>query len=138
MVGFTLLSRSYYYLRRRSPGPPFPPDHRQAGERGAIKREYFTIKLYIESPLPFLLRWPVRCRVSPLHLTGEGGGTARRVLARHPLCVWMDTIAQTQILDLMVSPAVIWSVLNLGPGRHQTHGPRKICNAIVTLSLIHI
>jgi hypothetical protein len=39
MVGFTLLSRSYYYLRRRSPGPPFPPDHRQAGERGAkIKR----------------------------------------------------------------------------------------------------
>jgi hypothetical protein len=36
MVGFTLLSRSYYYLRRRSPGPPFPPDHRQAGERGAI------------------------------------------------------------------------------------------------------
>ena len=23
-----------YYLRRRSPGPPFPPDHRQAGERG--------------------------------------------------------------------------------------------------------
>ena len=38
MVGFTLLSRFYYYLRRRSPGPPFPPDHRQAGERGAIKR----------------------------------------------------------------------------------------------------
>ena len=36
MVGFTLVSRSYYYLRRRSPGPPFPPDHRQAGERGAI------------------------------------------------------------------------------------------------------
>ena len=23
-VGFTVLSRSYYYLRRRSPGPPFP------------------------------------------------------------------------------------------------------------------
>ena len=38
MVGFTLLSRSYYYLRRRSPGPPFPPDHRQAGERGAKNR----------------------------------------------------------------------------------------------------
>ena len=38
MVGFTLLSRSYYYLRRRSPGLPFPPDHRQAGERGAIIR----------------------------------------------------------------------------------------------------
>jgi hypothetical protein len=35
MVGFTLLSHSYYYLRRRSPGPPFPPD-RQEGERGAI------------------------------------------------------------------------------------------------------
>ena len=37
MVGFTLLSRSYYYLRRRSPGAPFPPDHRRAGERGAIR-----------------------------------------------------------------------------------------------------
>jgi hypothetical protein len=36
MVGFILLPRSYYYLRRRSPGPPFPPDHRQAGERGPI------------------------------------------------------------------------------------------------------
>ena len=23
-VGFTVLSRSYYYLRRRSPGPPLP------------------------------------------------------------------------------------------------------------------
>jgi len=33
MAGFTLLLRSYYYLRRRSPAPPFPPDHRQAGER---------------------------------------------------------------------------------------------------------
>ena len=40
MVGLTLLSRSYYYLRRRSPGPPFPPDHRQAGERGAIIHIY--------------------------------------------------------------------------------------------------
>jgi len=38
MVGFTLVSRSYYYLRRRSPGPPFPPDHRQAGERGATNK----------------------------------------------------------------------------------------------------
>ena len=36
-MGFTSVSRSYYYLRRRSPGPPFPPDHRQAGERGAIR-----------------------------------------------------------------------------------------------------
>jgi len=34
MVGFTLLSRSYYYLRRRSPGPPFPPDHRQRQGNG--------------------------------------------------------------------------------------------------------
>jgi hypothetical protein len=25
MVGFTLVARCYYYLRRRSPGPPFPP-----------------------------------------------------------------------------------------------------------------
>jgi hypothetical protein len=34
MVGFTLVSRSYYYLRRRSPAPPFPPDHRQVGGTG--------------------------------------------------------------------------------------------------------
>jgi hypothetical protein len=34
MVGFTLLSRSYYYMRRGSHAPPFPPDHRQAGEEG--------------------------------------------------------------------------------------------------------
>ena len=34
MVGFTLVSRSYYYLSTRSPAPPFPPDHRQAGEPG--------------------------------------------------------------------------------------------------------
>jgi hypothetical protein len=27
----------HLHLRRRSPGPPFPPDHRQAGERGAIR-----------------------------------------------------------------------------------------------------
>jgi len=27
-----LVSRSYCYLRRRSPGPPFPPDASQAGE----------------------------------------------------------------------------------------------------------
>ena len=39
-MGFTSVSRSYYYLRRRSPGPPFPPDHRQAGERGAMKTYY--------------------------------------------------------------------------------------------------
>jgi len=43
MVGFTLLSRSYYYLRRRSPGPPFPPDHRQAGERGATIHRYYIL-----------------------------------------------------------------------------------------------
>eukprot|EP00964_Phaeocystis_antarctica_P047385 scaffold27414_cov92-Phaeocystis_antarctica.AAC.2 len=36
MVGFiSNLARLLNYLRRRSPGPPFPPDHRQAGERGA-------------------------------------------------------------------------------------------------------
>jgi len=45
MVGFTLLSRSYYYLRRRSPGPPFPPDHRQAGERGAINNIILSVCL---------------------------------------------------------------------------------------------
>jgi hypothetical protein len=37
-VGFTLVSRSYYFLRRRSPAPPVPArDHRQAGERGGYK-----------------------------------------------------------------------------------------------------
>ena len=37
MVGFiSNLAPFLNYLRRRSPGPPFPPDHRQAGERGAI------------------------------------------------------------------------------------------------------
>ena len=38
MVGFiSNLAPLLNYLRRRSPGPPFPPDHRQAGERGAKK-----------------------------------------------------------------------------------------------------
>ena len=38
MVGFiSNLAPLLNYLRRRSPGPPFPPDHRQAGERGAIR-----------------------------------------------------------------------------------------------------
>eukprot|EP00964_Phaeocystis_antarctica_P084467 scaffold53203_cov37-Phaeocystis_antarctica.AAC.2 len=37
MVGFiSNLAPLLNYLRRRSPGPPFPPEHRQAGERGAI------------------------------------------------------------------------------------------------------
>jgi hypothetical protein len=49
MFGFTLVSRSYYHLRRRRsksrPLPPFPPDHRQAGERGAILA-YFIIAKY--------------------------------------------------------------------------------------------
>ena len=43
LLHFTLaLGATIYYLRRRSPAPPFPPDHRQArgrgtaGERGAI------------------------------------------------------------------------------------------------------
>ena len=36
MVGFiSNLAPLLNYLRRRSPGPPFPPDHRQTGERGA-------------------------------------------------------------------------------------------------------
>ena len=52
MVGFTLLSRSYYYALSlcvvvddltKSPGPPFPPDHHQAG-RG-------TGGLYIYTPV---------------------------------------------------------------------------------------
>ena len=69
MVGFTLLSRSYYYLRRRSPGPPFPPDHRQAGERWAIKSAFedsiskaFSLLIIIIcfiglSPFPFSVRF---------------------------------------------------------------------------------
>ena len=36
MVGFiSYLAPLLNYLRRQSPGPPFPPDFRQAGERGA-------------------------------------------------------------------------------------------------------
>ena len=39
MVGFiSNLAPLLNYLRRRSPGPPFPPDHRQAGERGATNK----------------------------------------------------------------------------------------------------
>jgi hypothetical protein len=37
MLGFTLVSRSYYYLRRRSPAPPFPPDDRQAQGTGGYR-----------------------------------------------------------------------------------------------------
>ena len=52
MVGFILLSRSYYYLRRRSPGPPFPPDHRQAGERGPISiTERVCLGLKVDRPI---------------------------------------------------------------------------------------
>ena len=41
MVGFiSNLAPLLNYLRRRSPGPPFPPDHRQTGERGAINTSY--------------------------------------------------------------------------------------------------
>ena len=50
MVGFVSnLAPLLNYLRRRSPGPPFPPDHRQAGERGAIKalKETGTGDLYL-------------------------------------------------------------------------------------------
>ena len=37
MVGFiSNLAPLLNYLRRRSPAPPFPPDSRQAGRRGAI------------------------------------------------------------------------------------------------------
>ena len=39
MVGFiSNLAPLLNYLRTRSPGPPFPPDSRQAGERGAKKK----------------------------------------------------------------------------------------------------
>ena len=31
---------------RRSPAPPFPPDHRQAGERGAIIEHHWTRRLH--------------------------------------------------------------------------------------------
>jgi len=49
MVGFTLLSRSYYYsCVDEVPAPPFPPDHRQAGERRAITRQ---LVLYTGIPL---------------------------------------------------------------------------------------
>ena len=48
MVGFiSNLAPLLNYLRRRSPGPPFPPDHRQAGERGAIK-PYQRLSMFID------------------------------------------------------------------------------------------
>ena len=44
MVGFiSNLAPLLNYLRRRSPGPPFPPDHRQTGERGAINLKTYKI-----------------------------------------------------------------------------------------------
>ena len=47
MVGFTLLSRSYYYsCVDEVPAPPFPPDHRQAGERRAITRQLVLYDLH--------------------------------------------------------------------------------------------
>ena len=53
MVGFiSNLAPLLNYLRRRSPGPPFPPDHRQTGERGAIK-VYFDI-LSVDALLYFV------------------------------------------------------------------------------------
>ena len=36
---FTNIAPLLYYLRRRSPGPPFKSDPRQAGERGANKQQ---------------------------------------------------------------------------------------------------
>jgi hypothetical protein len=76
MVGFTLLSRSYYYLRRRSPGPPFPPDHRQAGERGAINSDGWGV---------FLRR---------VITTNRGGLRARTMEARTTVCVGVRFIAK--------------------------------------------
>ena len=80
MVGFTLLSRSYYYLRRRSPGPPFPPDHRQAGERGAIPLYTFTNSSRCGS-LPRLL--PQR---APPAVEQRKGATTARPLALVCVC----------------------------------------------------
>ena len=41
MVGFiSNLAPLLNYLRKRSPAPPFPPDFRQAGERGAKNRPH--------------------------------------------------------------------------------------------------
>ena len=34
MLGFTCLTLLYYYLRSRSPGPPFPPEARPPSGRG--------------------------------------------------------------------------------------------------------
>jgi hypothetical protein len=83
MVGFSLLSRSYYYLRRRSPAPPFPPDHRQAGERGAI-----IIYIYIIELLPRISKvfrgkvWKVSSSLATLLNACEAHlGTSRRISA---------------------------------------------------------
>eukprot|EP00964_Phaeocystis_antarctica_P034895 scaffold19889_cov76-Phaeocystis_antarctica.AAC.3 len=51
MVGFiSNLAPLLNYLRRRSPGPPFPPDHRQAGERGAINNLNDNLNLLPYAP----------------------------------------------------------------------------------------
>ena len=39
-AGLHFSLRSYYYLRRRSPGPPFPPDDRQAQGTGGYKGHF--------------------------------------------------------------------------------------------------
>jgi hypothetical protein len=78
MVGFTLLSRSYYYLRRRSPGPPFPPDHRQAGERGAINNTNGTLRVLSATlfMLAVLLASPASSAgVHEAEIEGEGTGS---------------------------------------------------------------
>ena len=83
MVGFiSNLAPLLNYLRRRSPGPPFPPDHRQAGERGAIiivedihklehSRAYRVFKYYIRKLVND------RCEVGP-----DASDTERRSISK--------------------------------------------------------
>ena len=108
MVGFTLLSRSYYYLHRRSPGPPFPPDHRQAGGgRGAIKQQIFArgAKTFLWSEDLFVRR----------HLCGRGPGRSDRFSRFRP-----SPGASTTVKSLDVEAKHVFKVFT-APSPPDTH-----------------
>ena len=80
MVGFTLLSRSYYYLRRRSPGPPLvparPPSGRGTGGYNIIAH---WDKSYFRDLIPNLI--PKTTETPPLHpMSCQARGGDRVVL----------------------------------------------------------
>jgi hypothetical protein len=71
---FSLALLLLLYLRRRSPGPPFPPDHRQAGERGAIILSYHLDIFHL----------PPHGRKGPL--PGCSDDQVARCARNHPAC----------------------------------------------------